>query len=159
MFSTCTSLLLPLIVTVLMSLPTFHRHSFSSFSSISSVSSACASAQQLTIRHYQTSPDCASSAPSLTRSYALDSCYFGAGGKTSSRYLCNATHARMLVYLKSSSCESARAQDVITTEAELDKCHRIISTSMQFVCAAGRVWSGGIALILSICFVMMTMMW
>ena len=118
-------------------------------SSSSSSPTIIVNAQQLTVHHYKQSTDC--TGPASTSSFGLDSCIFGAGGKSSSQYFCNSTHAKMFVYLKSSSCERVPNQDdLIKTESELDTCHKIISTSMKFVCGAELVGGRMLVMILAL---------
>ncbi len=97
----------------------------------------------LEIIHYNRFADC-SGATAPIKSYSQDSCIFGEGGKTSSQYFCNGTHAISYVYTKTSDCTDPDGKSTIKTEARLDVCHRIISTSIRFVCnGVGKILGTG----------------
>lgn len=96
-------------------------------------------ASQLTLTRYGRSASCNGTATSAA-THGLDSCIFGLEGRTSARYSCNATHAKMLVYPTTTDCTGR----FYLTEPKLDECLKVISTSLKFVCSAGRVFGGGI---------------
>lgn len=110
-------------------------------------------AADLTILHYTTFPDC--TGPSVSYSYSQDSCVFGTAGRTSSSYVCNETHAISRVYTHSSDCSNPGGQSLMLTEATLGDCHKIISTSIKFMCSsAGRIGTGSV--LISLVVVMVT---
>lgn len=104
----------------------------------------------LKIIHYTQFADC--TGPAVSNTYSLDSCIFGAGGKTSSLYQCNNSHATSMVYTSTSDCTLdplKGSKSMMTTEATLDECHRVISTSIRFVCSnAEKV--GGLHAVMSV---------
>ncbi len=101
----------------------------------------CVTAQTLTLSHFRVSNSCNGTAHSVT-SYGVDSCIFGAEGKTSARYNCNATHAIMRVYTQATDCTGR----FFLTEPKLGECLKVISTSLKFTCSAGNVVVFGVVM-------------
>jgi hypothetical protein len=109
-----------------------------------------ANAQTLTLTRYTKSDTCNGTITS-SLSYGVETCIFGAGGKTSALYMCNATHATMKVYTQTTDCTGR----FYLTEPKLDECLKVISTSMRFTCSAGKVLCGiVVSVILVLCFLL-----